>query len=67
MGNLKLGHDLWPMGLLLAPVGTPDCGNWNCGRAIPFLGIFVSNFGYCVFVVGRGRESQKGNSSYMKN
>ncbi len=22
-----------------------ECGNWNCGRAIPFLGIFVSNFG----------------------
>jgi hypothetical protein len=25
--------------------------NWDCGRAIPFLGIFVSNFWYCVFAV----------------
>jgi hypothetical protein len=24
---------------------THECGNWDCGRAIPFLGIFVSNFG----------------------
>ncbi len=27
------------------------CRNWNCGRAVPFLGIFVSNFRYCVFAV----------------
>jgi hypothetical protein len=25
-----------------------ECGNWDCGRAIPFLGIFVSNFRYIV-------------------
>ncbi len=25
--------------------------NWDWGRAIPFLGIFVSNFRYCVFAV----------------
>ncbi len=24
---------------------THECGNWYCGRAIPILGIFVSNFG----------------------
>jgi hypothetical protein len=23
---------------------THECWNWDCGRAIPFLGIFVSNF-----------------------
>ncbi len=23
---------------------THECGNWDCGRAIPFLGIFVSEF-----------------------
>ncbi len=28
-----------------------ECGNQDCGRAIPFLAIFVSNFRYCVFVV----------------
>ncbi len=27
------------------------CGNWNWGRELPFLGIFVSNFQYCVFPV----------------
>ncbi len=25
--------------------------NWDCGRTSPFLGIFVSNFQYCVFAV----------------
>jgi hypothetical protein len=25
--------------------------NWNCRRAVPFLGIFVSNIRYCVFAV----------------
>ncbi len=30
---------------------THECGNWDCGRAIPFLGIFVSNFRYWFFVV----------------
>ncbi len=27
------------------------CGNWDCGSAIPFLGIFVSNFRYWFFAV----------------
>jgi hypothetical protein len=31
---------------------THECGNWDWGRAVPFLGIFVSNFRYCVFAVG---------------
>ncbi len=30
---------------------THECENWDWGRAIPFLGIFVSNFRYCVFAV----------------
>ncbi len=30
---------------------THECGNWDWGRTIPFLGIVVSNFRYCVFVV----------------
>ncbi len=25
--------------------------HWDCSRAVPFLGIFVSNFRYCVFAV----------------
>ncbi len=28
-----------------------DCRNWDWSRAIPFLGIFVSNFRYCVTFV----------------
>ncbi len=32
-----------------------ECGNWDWGRAIPFLGIFVSNFRYCVLAVKRGK------------
>ncbi len=27
------------------------CGNWDCDRAIPFLGIFVSNFRFFFFAV----------------
>ncbi len=30
---------------------THECGNKDCGRAIPFLGIFVSNFRYWFFAV----------------
>jgi hypothetical protein len=30
---------------------THECGNWDCGRSIPFLETFVANFGYCVFAV----------------
>ncbi len=28
-----------------------ECENWDSGCAIPLLGIFVSNFRYCVFAV----------------
>ncbi len=34
---------------------THECGNWDCGRAISFLEVVVSNFWYCVFAVQRGR------------
>ncbi len=30
---------------------THEYGNWDCGRAIPFLGIFVSNFRFWFFGV----------------
>jgi hypothetical protein len=30
---------------------THECGNWDCGGAIPFLEIFVSNFRYWLFAV----------------
>jgi hypothetical protein len=30
---------------------THECGNWNWSCAIPFLGIFVSNFQYRIFAV----------------
>jgi hypothetical protein len=32
---------------------THECGNWDWGRTIPFLGIFFSNFRYWVFEVHR--------------
>ncbi len=28
-----------------------ECRNWYCSCAVPFLGIFVSNFQYCIFAV----------------
>jgi hypothetical protein len=28
-----------------------ECRNWDCDRAIPFLGIYVSNSWNCVFAV----------------
>jgi len=28
-----------------------QCRNWDCSRAVPFLGIVVSNLRYCVFAV----------------
>ncbi len=36
-------------------------GNWDCGRAIPFLGIFVSDFMYYVFGVCSGNASNGTN------
>jgi hypothetical protein len=28
-----------------------QCRNWDCSRPVPFQGIFVSNFRYCVFAM----------------
>ncbi len=40
---------------------THEYGNWDCGRAIPFLEIFVSNVRYCFLAVYTVREySEKG-------
>ncbi len=39
------------MGIYISLTETHECGNWDCGRAIPFLGICVSNFRYCFFAV----------------
>jgi hypothetical protein len=30
---------------------TNKSGNWDCGHAIPFPGMFLSNFRYCIFAV----------------
>ena len=30
---------------------TQECGNWDCGHAVPFLGIYVSNFRHWFFAV----------------
>ena len=34
-----------------------ECGNWDCNRTIPFLGIFVSSFQYCFFAVRHDKRS----------
>ncbi len=39
------------MGIYINRSQTYECGNWDGGRAIPFLDIFVSNFRYCVFAM----------------
>jgi hypothetical protein len=36
-----------------------ECRNWDCGRANPFLGIFVSNFRYSIFAVSYGHVQMK--------
>ncbi len=38
---------------------THECGNWDWGLDIPFLGIFVSNFRHFVFAV-HDRETREG-------
>ncbi len=32
-----------------------ECGNWDWGRVIPYMEIFVSNSRYCVFAVQQGK------------
>jgi hypothetical protein len=36
---------------------THECGNWDLGRAIPFLGIFVSNFLFGIVSLQRIADS----------
>jgi hypothetical protein len=43
---------------------THECGNWDCGRAISFRGLFVSNFPYLFFAVCALRLSVKSNFLY---
>ncbi len=43
------------------PSQTHECGNWDCGRAIPFLGIVVSNFRYWFFAVYCHNTLYEGN------
>ncbi len=38
---------------------THECGNWDWGSAIPFLGLFVSNFRYYVFAVASSTAPQR--------
>ena len=38
---------------------THECGNWEQGPDIPFLGIFVSNFRHFVFAVRGGGALRK--------
>ncbi len=45
------------LGIYINRSKTHECGNWDCGHAIPFLGIFVSNFLYCVFAVVAKKSS----------
>ncbi len=33
-----------------------ECRNWDCGRAVPFLGIYGSNFGYSIFAVRQAAD-----------
>ncbi len=46
---------------------THECENGDWGRPIPFLGIFVSNFRYCVFAVWGSvlKRFQQGNISLL--
>jgi hypothetical protein len=33
------------------PIQKHECRNWDCGRAVAFLGIYVSNVRYSIFAV----------------
>jgi hypothetical protein len=43
-----------------------ECGNWDCGRAFPFLGIYVSNFLYWFFAVRRYKRNRGGHKEQSK-
>jgi hypothetical protein len=45
----RIGRSI--VGIYINRPQTHECRNWDCGCAIPCLGVFVSNFRYCVFAV----------------
>ncbi len=69
--HLVLQDDRRLLLVLLSPTlsQTHKCGNWDWGRAIPFLEIFVSNFRYCVFadcILSRMQSSSAPHESLEK-
>jgi hypothetical protein len=44
------------VGIYKSLTDTHECGNWDCGRAISFLGIFISNFRYWFFAVREEKD-----------
>jgi hypothetical protein len=54
--------DRWREYLYINRSQTHECGNRDCGRAIPFLEIFVSNFRHwflAVYLIGRASRNRK--------
>ncbi len=49
--HIRIGRSIMVMYKYLTESQTHECGNWDCGRAIPFLGIFVSKFRYWFLAV----------------
>ncbi len=45
---------------------THECGNWDWGPDIPFLGIFVSNFRHFVFAVWAEKVAKAGQHSLLR-
>ncbi len=45
---------------------THDCGNWDWGHAIPFLGIFVANFWNCVYAVQECKTVQMPSCGFWR-
>ncbi len=43
-----------------------ECRNWDCGRAVPFLGIFVLNYWYCVFLQCVDKDRRLQSESQFK-
>jgi hypothetical protein len=39
-----------------------ECMNWDCGRAVPFMGIYVSNFRCSIFAVWEKIENSLNSS-----
>ncbi len=44
---------------------THECRNWDCGRSVPFLGIYISNFRYSIFAVSGKKCSASRIFFYM--